>query len=410
MFKLTTPPLREYCDPWNSPFATRIRKLALGQRRIAYFYAKPDSSTFRYRVYNMIQALEVSSSGSSASYFCYEEFSHLQLILDHIDVLILCRVSYTQEIDDMIWKARSRGVLVLFDVDDLVFDSRFINLLVDSLDQDITNPQVWDSWFAYVTRLGRVLELCSGVIVTNKYLAEKVKAFSNKPVAVVPNFLNREQLDMSDRIFDDKRRSGFARDSVFRIGYFSGTPTHNKDLQVAASALERILDRYSNVKVRLAGFMDVKKHFPRHSERVEFIPFQNFINLQCSIGECEVNIAPLQDNLFTNCKSELKFFEAAVVGTVTIATPTFTLADAIEDARDGFLARAFEWESKLDEVIGTHDSLGELSVRARETCRKRYGWFNQCNVIEAAIEQLNIDVTRGEFPLATGLETADAKT
>ncbi|MEO6785695.1 MAG: glycosyltransferase, partial [Chthoniobacteraceae bacterium] len=143
---------------------------------------------------------------------------------------------------------------------------------------------------------------------------------------------------------------------------------------------------------------------------VEFIPFQNFINLQCSIGECEVNIAPLQDNLFTNCKSELKFFEAAVVGTVTIATPTFTLADAIEDARDGFLAKAFEWESKLDEVIRTHDSLGELSVRARETCREKYGWFNQCNVIETAIEQLNIDVTRGEFPLATELQTAEAKT
>jgi glycosyltransferase involved in cell wall biosynthesis len=288
----------------------------------------------------------------------------------------------------MIWKARSRGILVLFDVDDLVFDFRFVNLLVDSLDQDITNPQVWDSWFAYVTRLGRVLELCSGVIVTNPYLADMAKAFSGKPVSIVPNFMNREQLDISDRMFEEKKRSGFAREHEFRIGYFSGTPTHNKDLQVAAAALERILDRYPHVKVRLAGFMDVKKHFPTHADRVEFIPFQNFINLQRSIGECEVNLAPLQDNLFTNCKSELKYFEAAVVGTVTVATPTFTLAKAIEHTRDGFLAKSFEWESRLDEIVRTFDSLDDVLIHARETCRGKYGWFNQWSVIENAIEEL----------------------
>ena len=121
---------------------------------------------------------------------------------------------------------------------------------------------------------------------------------------------------------------------------------------------------------------------------MESIPFQNFIDLQWSIGECEVNIAPLQDNQFSNCKSELKYFEAAVVGTVTVATPTESFASAIEDGVDGYLAKSFEWDEKLESVITKYDSLAELSIRARERCRDRYGWFNHWRVIESAIAQL----------------------
>jgi len=35
----------------------------------------------------------------------------------------------------------------------------------------------------------------------------------------------------------------------------------------------------------------------------------------------EIVIAPLQENVFTNCKSELKYFEAAIVGTIPSYSP-----------------------------------------------------------------------------------------
>jgi glycosyltransferase involved in cell wall biosynthesis len=336
----------------------------------------------------MIQALEVSPNRTSASFFHAKDLPHVQLILEHADVLIMCRTSYTFEVDCMIWTAKSRGIPVFFDIDDLIFEPAFLNLVVDSLDQDISHPSVWDSWFAYITRIGSVLAMSDGVIVTNQYLGKMVSSLSGKRVAIVPNFLNREQIDISDRIFEEKAGYGFVRQDDFRLGYFSGTPTHNKDLAVATGALERILDRYPHVTVRLAGFMDADRHFPKHAERVESIAFQNFIDLQWSIGECEVNIAPLQDNQFSNCKSELKYFEAAVVGTVTVATPTESFASAIEDGVDGYLSKSFEWDEKLNSVITNYDSLTELSIRARERCRDRYGWFNHWSVIERAIAQL----------------------
>ena len=65
------------------------------------------------------------------------------------------------------------------------------------------------------------------------------------------------------------------------------------------------------------------------------------MNLQRLIAEVEINISPLQNNLFTNCKSELKYFEAAIAGTITVATPTYAFSRAIVDGENGFLAKAY---------------------------------------------------------------------
>ena len=76
------------------------------------------------------------------------------------------------------------------------------------------------------------------------------------------------------------------------------------------------------------------------------------MNLQRLIAEVEINIAPLQDNLFTNCKSELKYFEAAITGTITVASPTYTFSRAIVDGGNSFLAAAYEWNAKLEAALG----------------------------------------------------------
>jgi glycosyltransferase involved in cell wall biosynthesis len=118
---------------------------------------------------------------------------------------------------------------------------------------------------------------------------------------------------------------------------------------------------------------------------MEFVPFQDFINLQRVIGSTEINIAPLQDNAFTNCKSELKYFEAAAVGTITIASPTYTFARAIDHGENGYLANSYEWFDQLQEVIEAIDQLECLSSRARDYVREKYCWFNQWKCIEKAL-------------------------
>ena len=77
----------------------------------------------------------------------------------------------------------------------------------------------------------------------------------------------------------------------------------------------------------------------------------HYVELQRSIAEVEVNIAPLQHNAFNVCKSDLKFFEAAVVGTWTVASHTPSLDAAVDDGVTGRLARDHEWDGALAEAV-----------------------------------------------------------
>ncbi|MGH8605409.1 MAG: glycosyltransferase family 1 protein, partial [Gammaproteobacteria bacterium] len=315
-------PAVAYADPWVMPFGQRLAALKGGTRRIVYFYGRPDNSTFRYRVYNMIQALESEAGEASAAYFCHDDLEHLELFANRLDVLVVCCTLYDNRVNALISKVKSCGKPVLFDVDDLVFDPDYTHLILRTLDQDLRHPDVWDHWFGWIARTGATLRLCDGAITPNAFLAERIREFAGIPVAVVPNFMNREQLAISERVLEQKRASGYRRNGRIHLGYFSGTPTHNKDFELVASALERLLETDPRVVVLVVGFMDLDERFTRFGGRVEVHPFQDFINLQRLMGGVEINLVPLQYNTFTHCKSELKYFEAAAVGTISVASPT----------------------------------------------------------------------------------------
>jgi len=391
-----------YNDPWQLSFEERFKSLGSGERHIAYFYEVPDTSTFRYRVFNMVEALEAAPElGISASWFSRVDLPYLERFIDRADALVICRTRFDADIDRMILRARARGMRIFFDVDDLVFDTDYIHLLLDALGQPTGNQELWDYWFAYAGRLGATLQACDGAIVTNEFLAEKVGAYAPHITPnVVPNFLNRRQQAESERLFVSKCRSGFARDGRIHIGYFSGTPSHNRDFEVAASALCAILNEDPRIVIRTAGFLEPKDFIPDHQDRLEVYPLQDFLNLQGIIGEVEVNIAPLQSNTFTNCKSELKYFEAAIAGTLTVSSPSFTLCRAIRDGENGFLSNAHEWDLKLHEAIDTVlDTRGYFGMveKAFHEVQHLYAWNRHAPQVVSAIFGRPVDYTGGKL-------------
>ena len=368
-----------YDPPWERESLDSRLAALQGQRpRVAWLYEKPDSSTYRYRVYNMIEGLRADRQGrASAAWFELADIPALLPRLAEIDTLVVARVRYDAELAQLIATARAHGVRVLFDCDDLVFDTRYVHLVLDTLAQDPEHPGAWDWWFAYIGRIEATARLCDGGITTNPFLAERMSEVVPGPVAIVPNFLNRGQQEVSDGLLAAKRMRRYVGDGPVTVGYFSGTPSHQHDFAIVTGALCRLLDRDPNVRFRIVGFMDDIGELAGFGDRVERLPLHDWVNLQRLIAEVEVNIAPLQENMFTNCKSELKFFEAAVVGTWTVATPTSTFAAAIEDDRAGRLCDAYDWDVALDEAVGlARDTprYAEVAEENAEAVRDRYGW------------------------------------
>jgi glycosyltransferase involved in cell wall biosynthesis len=368
-----------YRHPWNIGFEDRLRMLCSKNRHVLYFYEHPDTSTFRYRVFNMVESLNAAPDlDISASWFSLVDSERMDKFIDRADVLVLCRARYGPSVDRILSRARLGKIPVFFDIDDLVFNSDFVALIIDSLDQDSSVEKIWDNWFAYTGRYGTTLKSCDAAITTNHFLADRIADYAPrlKP-HVIPNFLNRSQQERSDVIWDAKLKSDFKHDDNITIGYFSGTPTHNRDFQVAIDGIAEIMDNDPRIILRVVGFLNTDGSMLRHRERIEFFPLQDFLNLQGLIGGAEINIAPLQNNTFTNCKSELKYFEAAIVGTLTVASPTFTFSNSMRDGESGFLASAQQWREKIEvgcQMIFDNDKYTSMAKRAHDQAISSYGW------------------------------------
>lgn len=385
MFYVDTAPC-SYLDPWSASFEDRFKSLCAASRRVSYIYEHADTSTFRYRVYNMVQVISRLGSDTSASYFFYHERAHFHKIIDNSDVIVICRTRYNAFLDELVLVAKSKGKKVLFDVDDLIFDTKYTQQILRTLDQPLSDPhQAWDHWFSYIGRIGAAFRMCDGAITTNEFLARKLQEFHPVPVAIVPNFLNQEQLKLCEEIYSGKLAADFKRTERIHLGYFSGTPTHNLDFEILEDDLADALTNDGRLHLLIVGFMDLRGRLASMADRIDFYPLHDFINLQRLISLVEINLVPLQENDFTNCKSELKYFEAAAVGTISIASPTYTYGRAITDGENGFLARSTQWGEQISRAISRIDNYAPMAVQAHDAALEKYAWYHQYPALEAAL-------------------------
>ena len=381
MYKIKTPSVY-YEDPWIMPFEQRKQKLQGGDLRIAYYFGnKINNSTFRYRIYNMIQVIDDFIDEYSASYFIENEIEYLINSVDDFDVLVICRSKYTHKYNKLITLARNKGKIVYFDIDDFLFNSDSVDLMFDKLDLGVPDPNIWDMYFATTGRFAATMKLCDRMIATNDYLASRMVEVTNKPADVIPNFINREQMDYSERIYQEKTGNNFQRDEYIHIGYFSGSHTHDKDFDLVSDALLDLLKRYSNVRLNLVGLVDIKADMKAVNSQIKIVPLHDFVNLQRLYASVEINLIPLLINQFNNCISELKFFETGIVGTTSVASPVEPLKKVIHDSQNGYLANSYEWYDVISERIEHVDELPDIAINAANTSREKFSYYNQVDKI-----------------------------
>lgn len=381
-----------YHPPWDVPYEVRRSWLTDGNLRVVYIYEAADTSTFRYRVFNMVEALRACPElGISATWFNRSEYRADQSFIDSCDVLVICRTRYEDGLARLVERARSRRVRILFDIDDFVIDPRYVHYIMEVLGVSSELEANWDYWYAYTGRLRATFDLCDAAIATTASLAQRLDNLAGRQTtAIVRNFLNQTQSEVSAYLLAEKTRAGWRRDSSLTIGFLSGSPTHQRDFDVAAPALAATLKRFREARLRIVGFWDPHPLMQPYQDRVEVVPLQDYLNLQRVTAECELCIVPLALNDFSRCKSELKFFESAVVGCPIVASPTPAYESAISDGANGWLAKSHEWTEKLGAVmeLALSDPKGyrDVSERALELSLRRYAWNSQAKGIADAIE------------------------
>ncbi len=374
-------------EPWKIPFEYRkarvLKSIFEGKKIAIMFYHTADTSTFRYRCYNPMQTLNDSNIWDSV-YFFREEIKQIYDLIPKVSMLIFVRIKWEYIVDDLVRRVRNLKIPILFDIDDLVCNIRYIKTVTNTLNVHFGGEVDYDFWFSYISRLEYTASLVDGFITTNNYLGERLEDRFNKPYQIIPNSINQEQLKASERCLSIKNKTKFT--SPFTIGYFSGTPSHINDFRTVYSEILSFLHDFPDSILLVVGFMEFPESMQPYikNKQVQYMPLVDFVELQRLIAQVDVNIVPLVENIFTNCKSELKFFEAAIVETPTIAAPIYTYRSAITDGETGFLCQPGQMYERLKQLYNDRVFAKQMAGKARDYCLREYTGKKVLDSIETA--------------------------
>ncbi len=373
--------------PWEKPLTRRLADLRPGTLRVAYVYERAETGTFRYRCYNMSQAINQADTDMSASYFFLHDLLALDRLSDYADVLVLVRVRYDSDVERLIRSFRLANKPVLYDIDDHFFTLEGNALLVASIDRGLTRFGQAEKWMGAVGRIRQSLDHVDGITTTTEFLADQLRDHFSVPVTVIPNFLNLEQWEFSEKLRAE-RVTPPAHAPI--IGYFSGSASHNRDYQIAEEGLLEILHRYPQARVRIAGYLEPPESFQKFADRVERLRFMDFLGLQKAISEVSLNLSPLQHNAFSYSKSELKYFEAAAAGVLTVASPVPVFRQAISHQENGYLADHLSWPDVLEQALSaTPEQVATRTEAALAHVEATYTPQAQSAHIRSTIRQLS---------------------
>jgi glycosyltransferase involved in cell wall biosynthesis len=289
---------------------------------------------------------------------------HLPWVLGH-DLIVLVRRSYRGPIPALLDAAAAAGVPVILDMDDYLFE----DLVIPHSEYLRSMPP--EQAGAILSAYRATFERCRYFTGANAFLTERAAALG-KVACRIRNGLNEVQIRLA---LDLRRRRPAARPGVVRIGFFSGTSTHNADFGLIAPTLARLLAELPALRLVVVGSLDLGAlpELTRFGHRVEHRPLVDWRDLPAEIARVDVNVIPLQVNPFNEGKSNLKYYEAATVDVPSVASPTRALAESITDGADGFLAAGeHDWYAKLRALVVDASLRHRVGQAARRRALREY--------------------------------------
>ena len=291
-------------------------------------------------------------------------------------IFIFHRVLHTPNVAGLIKEIKKRNKEIIFGTDDLIFDPKYLKYMDYLKNVHYFEKKLYENGVG-----GEILSdpYVKNCVTTTSFLAKKLKE-KDKKVFIAPNRLSDKDLKIVDNVLARKISSARNNDAV-RLGYFSGTMSHNKDFAVITDAIMEIMNRHKNVELFLVGPLDVESKLNKFKNRLvqlAYVPREKHFE---NIAKVDINLAPLEiGNPFCESKSELKFFEAGILGIPTVASATQTFKETIDDGVDGFTAVApEEWIEKLEKLIEDKELRKRMGERAREKSLRKYTNKNSRN-------------------------------
>ncbi len=274
---------------------------------------------------------------------------------EYASQIIIYRTPYSEQFKQLIELAHKYNKTVFYDIDDLVYDTSYTDQLdyVKTLGKE--EKEAYDSG---VRSYGKLMELCDAFITSTTDLKNELLKLG-KPVYLNRNLASEELISISEQAIDktikDKKK--------IKIGYFSGSITHNENFDLIRSAILKILKEFPQTELHLVGHLTIPDEMKNYKKQLIVHDFLDWTLLPSLVAEMDINLAPLVDNVFNRAKSEIKWLEAALVGVTTVASDIGSFSEIIT-------ASDTEWYEKLKELIISSEKREILATNALEQILK----------------------------------------
>ncbi|MDV6227809.1 glycosyltransferase [Nitratireductor aquimarinus] len=287
--------------------------------------------------------------------------------------------------------ANSAKVPIIYDLDDLMVRADLATAqYIDAIRYDKRDPKgVQDHYL----RIRRAMEEADFCTASTQELAWQMRMTPNRnPTFVLPNGFAHDTYTKSRIAARQKPNDGH-----IRIGYASGSRTHQADFKLCAAAVADVLRRYPQCRLVLFRrntlvTLDLAE-FPEFKDLQDRIEWRSFVKLEDlpnEIARFDINLAPLEaGNPFCECKSELKFFEAGICDVPTIASPTGPFARAMKHGESGFLASSMdEWRQAIERLVKDPEQRQKIGREAHRKAIWQFGPVYRTEIAASLLDQL----------------------
>ncbi|MCL1999361.1 MAG: glycosyltransferase [Turicibacter sp.] len=305
------------------------------------------------------------------------EVFYTNLTLDMVRnfrLFVFFRCESTPLIEEFIKIAKANNKRIIFDIDDLLIDTKYTDTIKYLDTMEALEREYYDN---HVRNIQKLLKQCHAAITTTDRLAAELKnyvpeVFINRNVASesMAKFSQFAIYDRDELPFAEYKKLRRAerknyrlalknqkeRKGKLRLGYFSGSITHNEDFEMIEPDVIRLLDEYDNLELVVVGELDLPDSLKNYKNRIVAKKFVDWQKLPQLLASVDINLAPIKQSIFNEAKSENKWTEAALVKVPTVASNVGAFAFAIEHNITGVLCGSLEeWytgiKSLLDDEI-----------------------------------------------------------
>ena len=346
--------------------------------RVVYISGEPTTPGHQYRVVRPVAA--AAKLGMHATWMTIDEVPERTDEIRSAAVLIVWRVPWGDSIASAIEAARGQGAKIVFDLDDLMVEPDLATPeIIDSIRSNNLPAEGIRDYYTLVRQTMLAADLCVG---TTDELAHYMRQ-AGMPAIAVPNGFDHDALALS-RLAARQRAAMKPGDGLVRIGYAAGTRTHQRDFSVCVGAVAQVLREDPRCRLVLFHSVELVKplidthEFPELSgleAQIEWRLSVPLLELPPENARFDINLAPLDvGNPFCEAKSELKYFEAALVDVPTIASPTGPFRRAIRHGETGYLASTqSEWYEILTALVADPAQRGRIAAAARRDALWTFG-------------------------------------